>query len=394
MRQTGKPTRYPGVYQVDDNVFRVRVTYLDPRTERTKERERLLSGISVQEAVRRRAELAEELQRGETVVKGRIKVGDYAKSWLDTKLATLAPSTGERYVDALEDHVLHRSRGVGEFYFDSLRRMDVQEWVNREIAAGYSAATVRGWFNVLRTLVRDAMVDLGLQADPTNRVVLPEAAGHDEPNALNPEQLGRFLAAMKANKFWRRNYALTVVLAFTGLRFSHASALKWEDLDFENGIIRVSRKQVRGHVGPVSRRKKAPKELPLHPVVAAVLKEHRKWLLKRQNTGLRQGWVFPSLNDNLKTPGSLKKTWVGCLKKIGVKERFTVHGLRRTFNDLTRRAGADGIVTRALTGHVTEAMTAHYSTVGLDEKREAVAGVVRLVPLAETGDATGDEGGK
>jgi len=69
---------------------------------------------------------------------------------------------------------------------------------------------------------------------------------------------------------------------------------------------------------------------------------------------------------------------------------FTVHGLRRTFNDLTRRAGADGMVTRALTGHVTEAMTAHYSTVGLDEKREAVAGVVRLVPLTKTVDRTVD----
>jgi hypothetical protein len=46
------------------------------------------------------------------------------------------------------------------------------------------------------------------------------------------------------------------------------------------------------------------------------------------------------------------------------------------------------MVTRALTGHVTEAMTAHYSTVGLDEKREAVAGVVRLVPLTKTGTET------
>jgi len=65
-----------------------------------------------------------------------------------------------------------------------------------------------------------------------------------------------------------------------------------------------------------------------------------------------------------------------------VKERFTVHGLRRTFNDSdSPGAGADGMVTRALTGHVTEAMTAHYSTVGTRrEKGRPVAGVVRLVP--------------
>jgi hypothetical protein len=56
--------------------------------------------------------------------------------------------------------------------------------------------------------------------------------------------------------------------------------------------------------------------------------------------------------------------------------------------------GSDGLVTRALTGHVTEAMTAHYSTVGLDEKREAVAGVVRLVSLSETVDRSVDGGRK
>jgi len=95
----------------------------------------------------------------------------------------------------------------------------------------------------------------------------------------------------------------------------------------------------------------------------------------------------------LKTPNTLAKTWQGCLDKIGMKERFTVHGLRRTFNDLTRRAGADGIVTRALTGHVTEGMTAHYSTVGLDEKRAAVAGVLNLVPLPKSVDA-GVDGGR
>ncbi len=81
-----------------------------------------------------------------------------------------------------------------------------------------------------------------------------------------------------------------------------------------------------------------------------------------------------------------------CLKEIGMTERFTVHGLRRTFNDLMRRAGADGIVTRALTGHVTEGMTAHYSTVGFDEKQAAVAGVLSLVPLPKAGDGTGDGG--
>jgi integrase len=389
-RETGKATRHPGVYQVDQKTFRIRVNRLDPRKGKVKQIERLLKGVSLQEAVSKRAMLAENLCETGVASAVREKVGAFAKRWFDTKLPTLSTSTAERYVDGLENHVLNRTTGLGEFYFDSLRRMDVQDWVNRENQAGYAPATIRGWFNILRVLVRDAMADLGLSSDPTIRVILPELKDRTAPNALTPEQLSRFLAAMKADRLYSRNFCLTVLLAFTGLRFCHASSLKWEDIDFENGVIRVVRRQVRGKVGPVSRKKRAPKEMPLAPALAEILKEHRQQLVRRQNPGLAAGWVFPSLRGGLKTPGTLTKTWQGCLKAIGVKERFTVHGLRRTFNDLTRRAGADGMVTRALTGHVTESMTAHYSTVGLDEKRAAVDGVVRLVPLPKSVDASVD----
>lgn len=78
-----------------------------------------------------------------------------------------------------------------------------------------------------------------------------------------------------------------------------------------------------------------------------------------------------------------------------ITKRFTVHGLRYTFTDLVRRANVDAVVRRALTGHVTEEMQRHYSTVGMDEKRAAVAGVLRLVPPERKpgGNAGGSSGG-
>jgi len=75
------------------------------------------------------------------------------------------------------------------------------------------------------------------------------------------------------------------------------------------------------------------------------------------------------------------KSWTACLAKAGINRRFTVHGLRRTLNDLARRAGVDAITTRSLTGHVTERMQEHYSTVQFDEQKLAVSNVVGLVQL-------------
>jgi hypothetical protein len=64
----------------------------------------------------------------------------------------------------------------------------------------------------------------------------------------------------------------------------------------------------------------------------------------------------------------------------GGGDRSSVHGMRYTFTDLVRRANVAAVVRRALTGHVTVEMQRHDSHVSLDEKRAAVAGVLKLVP--------------
>ena len=91
-----------------------------------------------------------------------------------------------------------------------------------------------------------------------------------------------------------QHYGLVATLAFTGLRFCHASALRWDDWDQEAGVIRVVRKSFRGKEGPVSRKKQAPAEYPLEPQLAEILRDARLYLIRKQNPGLAQGYMFPS----------------------------------------------------------------------------------------------------
>jgi len=257
----------------------------------------------------------------------------------------------------------------------------------------YARNSIKVWFRTFRTMTRDAMDALNLQRDPTLRVALPEDPLDDgrAPNALSAEQLVAFLTAMRTH--YPQHHAMVVLLSYTGLRWCHASALRWEDYDEKAGIIRIERKQVRGEVGPVSRKKRAPKEYPVEPELAEILKWHRQRLLKEQAPGLAAGWMFTSSAGTLRTPNSLDRAWVRCLKEAKIVHRFTVHGLRYTFTDLVRRANVDAVVRRALTGHVTEEMQRRYSTVGLDEKRAAIAGVIRLVPPSKRDAAVCDGAG-
>jgi integrase len=400
VRNKGTVTRYPGVYRMDEKTYWIRAKATDPRTGKSKEVAKLLEGVTIQQAAQQRAELMEATRKPIAEAQ-HMRVGDYARSWIESKALRLDPSTVQTYTDALEDHILP---ALGDYYYDQLMSTDVQKWIDNEMVRGwttsvkgrkdkklkdrrgYSRNSIGVWFRVFRTMTRDAMVALDLPRDPTLRVSLPEAAADDaEANALTPEQLVAFLEAMRGA--YAQHYALVATLAYTGLRFCHASALRWEDWDEQAGVLRVVRKHFRGKVGPVSRKKRAPKEYPVEPELAQVLRDHRVRLLGAQGTergggdGGEAGWMFPSAEGTLRTPNSLDRAWARCLKQAGITKRFTVHGLRYTFTDLVRRANVDAVVRRALTGHVTEQMQRHYSTVGMDEKRAAIAGVLRLAPV-------------
>ncbi len=397
MKKTAKPTRYPGVLWVGERSYRIRAKVLNPRTGRFREIDRVLHDVTAPEAARVRAGMIAEFKKGELRRGGpRLRVEDYARTWLDSKKATTDKSTAARYKEAIESHVLPV---LGDYYCDTLMASDVQAWVNESLKRKnprtkklYRPETVLSWYRILRTMIRDAMAQLDLARDPTLRISLPEPGEREDDNALSPEELNAFLEVMRQHH--PQHYALTATLAFTGLRFCHASALQWDDVDEEAAVIRVRRKQVRRHVAPVSRHKRAPREIPLAPELAVILREHRQRLLGKQAKGIETGWVFPSRAGTLRTPSGVMKAWQACLDAIGLGRRFTPHGLRRTFNDLARRAGVDAVVTRALTGHVTERMRERYSTVALEEKRAAVAGVLRLIHPPRGGDPGGDGAGR
>ena len=377
-------TRFPGIFKTKSG-YRVRVRAVDPRTGTLKEANREYENVDLRQALLRQSEIREEIRRGSVAVE-RLRVGEYAKHWIESKAPTVDRGTAERYADALDDHVLP---ALGDYYYDQVTSLDVQKWVNAKHRDGYRSETIKGWFRVLRTMTRDAMEPLCLTRDATLRITFPEDEERED-NAVEASVLQTFLANMK--RLFPQHFALVAILAFTGLRFCHASALRWDDIDFERGIMRIVRKNVRRRIGPVSRKKKAPREYPLTPEVADILREHRRRLVEQQAPGLHEGWVFPSEIGGLRYPGALWKAWRACLKASGIDKRFTIHGLRRTFNDLTRRAGVDAVVIKSLTGHVTEKMREHYSTVALGEKLVAVSSVHRLVPL-ESGDAGGDANG-
>ena len=63
------------------------------------------------------------------------------------------------------------------------------------------------------------------------------------------------------------------------------------------------------------------------------------------------------------------------LESLEVRCEGTPHQMRYAFSDLLRHAQVDKVTRKAMIGHVTDEMQEHYSTVNLDEKRDAMNAV-------------------
>ena len=109
--------------------------------------------------------------------------------------------------------------------------------------------------------------------------------------------------------------------------------------------------------------------------------------------------LFPREDGGFRSESSLKKAFEMCAGLIGMKKNITPRAMRRTFNDVARAAKVESLVTKSISGHLTDRMKDHYSTVSPVEQRESIGCVLRLVrteaPLAteQSGAASGAEAG-
>ena len=271
----------------------------------------------------------------------RERLRDYAGSWLRLTLPSLKAATKAHYVEVLGNHVLPE---LGDYYLDAITPRDIAQW--RDAMKG-RPATVNSRLRVLKTLLRDAVHDKDLPRDPTARVAaLRQVRTEDDPNCLSADELRRFLAA--ASELTPRVYPLFCTLAFTGGRFGEVTALKWSEIDEERGAIRIRRAQWKGKLDDT--KTGSSRTLPLLPELLEVLRDHRRALVLAQHPGLDDGWVFPGRGGKLLHNTTLRSPMQRCLRAANIGHRFSVHGFRRTFNNLLRQVTHDKVVLRSMTG--------------------------------------------
>ena len=384
MKGAGQKTRHRGGRRLGRNSFKVRATHQCPRTGKRTEKERRLEGVTLSEAVdvqhqlkRRLVEEAEKHDVGVTPIglQSRLAddmpLADYAELWIVhvEKTGRKRPHVVDTDAYRAEQHILPL---LGHLYVGDIGKPELVEWMKRvpsivkEDGTPYAKETLKSVWRLLCTMLRDAELLIGIKNDaPNNMRFRVDAPAQTKKPALTRSELTAILRELEhespdvATMIW--------VQATTGMRFGEVSALTWDEMDFDEGLIHVRRSQVDGKVFPT--KTSTNRTVPMFPEVRRRLLAHREWLddkrWKRED-----GLVFPSRNGNYRTSTVTRKPLDRCAARAGIKKAVSNQTLRRTVNNLIRQTAGE-IAARAITGHATQDMTEHYSDVTLEEKLHA-----------------------
>jgi integrase len=169
----------------------------------------------------------------------------------------------------------------------------------------------------------------------------------------------------------------------TGLRPSSLRSLRREgatpDILWDKGVILIRRSTTLGETMNTTKTKYRQR-INAAPSLMAVLSWHVETQLRTPQQ-LESELLFPSEEGGYRSEAVLRKPFKVVATTIGLKKKFTPKGLRRTFNDAARVADLEGVVTMSISGHRTERMKDHYSSVSPDEQRHGIGSVLQLVDV-------------
>ena len=304
----------------------------------------------------------------------RMTLGEWLDRWLaEYKDGTIRPGTLEGYRNYIENYIKPQ---LGGKQVSLITTQDVQRMYRRLKSGGrvredaegskrLSDSTVRHIHTMLHGAMKAAVQAHIIPKNPTENATVPKS-NYKPMQVLNEQELDTFLQAVQNDDVWR-DFFYTELM--TGLRRGELLALQWDDLDFETGVLTISKQVslVRGKiVMSVPKTKSSIRKLVLPPAVVQVLREYRKSVHSR--------WMFPSpvLEDLPLNPGSVYDRLQLILEHANCKQvRF--HDLRHTFATLALQNGMDVKTLSAMLGHVSAATTLDIYTHSTSDMQHAAA---------------------
>lgn len=293
---------------------------------------------------------------------GRATVGALGETWLAHKRAVVSRTYGRTLQSSWDTHVEKR---WGSVAIAQIRTTAVRDWVG-ELSLAKSASVVHRAYGILASILDDAVDDRLLARNPARGVQLPSKKSAPR----------RYLTAAEveavADTVGRRWRVLVLILAWTGLRWGEATALRVRDVNQVRRRLFVERaaEQVEGEWHVTDTKGHQRRSVPMPRSVFEELKAYIKELPDPHDRGPERllfpparnadGFLYPPRKAAPRTDrkkGANRVDWLEAgLREAGIPY-LSPHELRHTAASLAVSAGANVKALQRMLGHKHASLT-------------------------------------
>ncbi len=267
--------------------------------------------------------------------------------------------TREEYARQLGRATAFFAGQTGRRPLASIQAQDVEAYIDDLFATPFKRATVRRYLVPLKSMFNAAVIEGKMIANPATgipvipndpellRIMEEDENEEGEAKALTMDELSALIRAMPAS-----HQMLVKVLAQTGLRIGEALGLRWQDIDYDAGVLRVHQ-SVRGGVVGKPKSKRSRREIPLSQVLRLELRTHHMASPFKGQDDL----LFPSDTGEPVHASNLYRWFKPAAKAAGV-QWAAFHTLRHTAASRWIQVGnVPAVQVSALLGHADPAFT-------------------------------------
>ena len=311
------------------------------------------------------------LNKGRYVDPKKTTLADWLDEWLVTYKVKILRNTTIRM------HHTHINKHIKPFFgnvtLEDLRAVMIQRFINHIAEKNYATRYRTIIINTLYQALEEAVKNDLLGKNPAKGLKIPsKVEAVKEKDILTQDEQARFVA--EAKKHYQYGEAFLLMLA-TGIRIGETLALTWDDVDFENAEISITKgmqrsdktgdliKETAYKPGP-PKTKSSIRTIPLLNSALELLKEKKV----RDPPNERDQLFTSTVRDY---PGTCQYRRV--LKQVaqaaGIEKNITPHSLRHTFATRGLESGIELIVMQKLLGHSSLQMTSDIYTHVLPEKK-------------------------
>ena len=287
----------------------------------------------------------------------RMKYGIWLDEWFCNYIRPSSKrKTCERYSEIIEKRLKVK---LGEYELNELTPLILQRYIteliesgNMKTGKGLAANSVNGIITVIQNSLKLAYALGTIKEYAADKIRRPKTKEKEVTCFTLSEQKKIERAALAGKK---TKWLGIVVCLYTGLRIGELLALEWKDVDFQKGMLTVSKSRHEGkdEHGRYAHIVESPKTVSSRrciPLPKQILCELR--MLKRKSRSL---YVISNGESSIPVR-SYQRSFERLLKKLDIPHKG-FHALRHTFATRALECGMDVKMLSELLGHKDPAVT-------------------------------------